>query len=47
MKRLLEDFSSSKAALLTNAVSNQALAGGQFHCAAEKTNRASRDKSLR
>jgi hypothetical protein len=27
---LLEDFSSSKAALLTNAVSDQALAGDQF-----------------
>jgi hypothetical protein len=37
---LLEDFSSLKAALLTNAVSIQTLVGGQFHCEAEKTNRA-------
>jgi hypothetical protein len=38
---LLEDSSLSKAALLINAVSYQALAGDQIHCAAEKTNRAS------
>jgi hypothetical protein len=47
MKRLLEDFSSSKAALLTNAVSNQALAGGRFIAQRKKRNRANRDKSLR
>jgi hypothetical protein len=39
---LLEDSSSLKAALLTNAVSNQALAGGPIHCEAEKTNRANK-----
>jgi hypothetical protein len=33
---LLEDLSSLKAALLTNAISYQALAGGQIHCAAKK-----------
>jgi len=36
---LLEDFSSSKAALLTNAVSYQALAGDQIHCAAKNESR--------
>jgi hypothetical protein len=40
---LLDDSSFSKAALLINAVSYQALAGDQIHCAAEKNESRQRE----